>query len=77
MTENDKEIYLRVLDDLSFMQEIFSCCEFQADEFTASMLRERIHRERETVRLEKDRLLRLGTERQEQHQQEIERKSDD
>ena len=60
---NDKEIYLRVLNDLPFMQEILKCCDEQADEFGFTMLRERINQERISVRVEEDRLQREQQER--------------
>lgn len=49
------KIYLRVLNDLSFMFEVFRNTEQQADTFAVEMLRLRIIREREAVRLEEDR----------------------
>lgn len=49
------EAYLRVLNDLPFMFEVFRNTEQQADSFAVEMLRERIICEREAVRLEEDR----------------------
>jgi len=61
---NNEQIYLRVLNDLPFMQEILARCEQQADEFPSSMLRDRINLEREALRLEEDRATREAIERQ-------------
>ena len=52
--EHDKT-YLRVLNDLPFMFEVLRNTEQQADSFAVEMLRLRIIRERETVRLEEER----------------------
>jgi hypothetical protein len=60
--EHDK-VYLRVLNDLPFMFEVLRNTEQQADSFAVEMLRLRIIRERETVRLEEDREQREYQER--------------
>lgn len=52
---NDDKSYLRVLNDLPFMYEVFRNTEQQADTFAVEMLRLRIIREREAVRLEEER----------------------
>ena len=70
MSNNEKQIYLRVLADLPFMLEILRSADYQADTFTVEMLRERIVREREAVRLEEDRLQREAAERIIRHEQE-------
>lgn len=48
------EAYLRVLNDLPFMFEVLRNTEQQADSFAVEMLRLRIIRERETIRLEEE-----------------------
>lgn len=74
---NDEKIYLRVLADLPFMLEILINSEQQADTFASEMLRERILREREAVRLEEDRLHRQTQEMIQQHELDRETKADD
>lgn len=63
MDNAKRKIYLRVLNDLPFMFATLESCEQQADQFPGEMLRERIIRERETVRLEEDREQREFEER--------------
>ena len=55
---NDEKIYLRVLNDLPFMLEIFRLASNEAGSFTCEMLRERIIQERNSFRLEEDRIKR-------------------
>ena len=50
-----QKIYLRVLNDLPFMFQIFGDAEQQADTFTLEMLRQRILHERNSYNVEKDR----------------------
>lgn len=50
-----QKIYLRVLNDLPFMFQIFGDAEQQADTFTLEMLRQRILHERNAYNVEKDR----------------------
>jgi hypothetical protein len=77
MTEDDKQIYLRVLNDLSFMWEVLKHCEQQADEFPSAMLRDRIILERNAFDVEENRRREEDRQRQEQREIDIERKSDD
>lgn len=74
---NNEKTYLRVLADLPFMLEILRSADIQADTFTAEMLRERIIREREAVRLEEDREIRKQNERIIGHEEQKIRTSDD
>ena len=77
MSQNDKEIYLRVLADLPFMLEILKRADEQTDEFTVEMLRQRILLERHTVNVEEDRKQREQAERNAGYQAEVERRTDD
>lgn len=63
----DAEIYLRILADMRFMSEIIEININEADSFSGQMLRERFAIERETIRLEEDRLIEEGLKRQMQH----------
>ena len=74
---NDKEIYLRVLADVSFMLEIIMRADNETDTFAVEMLRQRIIREREADRLETDRANRETQLMIQQHNLDVERKSDD
>ena len=77
MSDNEKQIYLRVLGDVPFMLEIVSRCGEQADSFAAEMLHERITLEREAFRLEEDRRVRETAERIAGHEEQKMRTSDD
>jgi hypothetical protein len=77
VTDNDKKLYLRVLANVSFMLEIIHRCDEQADSFASEMLHQRIVLERETIRLEEDRLQREVAERIANHQEDLERKTVD
>lgn len=59
------------------MLEIISRCGQQADTFACEMLHKRIVLERETARLEEDRLQREQAERLSRHEAEKERLTDD
>ena len=81
MENANRKIYLRVLNDLPFMFATLESCEQQADQFPGEMLRERVNREREAVRLEEDREQRELEERRIQENidqvKNLERRTDD
>ena len=77
MSNNEKQIYLRVLGDVPFMLEIISRCSEQADSFASEMLFERITLERKAFRLEEDRRVRETAERIAGHEEQKMRTSDD
>jgi hypothetical protein len=74
---DNKEIYLRILADVQFMSEVIEIIIGEAGSFGGQMLQERIAIERETLRLEQERVDRETAERQREQEELRERKSDD
>ena len=77
MNTDDKEIYLRVLNDVSFMLEILMRSDNEADTFTVEMLRQRILCERNAFNVEEDRRREEDRQRQIGLEELREIKSDD